>query len=467
MEMNYGAVKRAQKQFGPEAVQKLQRFISAPKLLALTELLRLRHFNRDTLRLLRDLDKHLKRLNTEERDSHDGQIQEGVTDEELESIRSEADLFILNNKRSTTQIQPWLVNFTRLLRDCQLQQGLESRVDELLRKDQWAHMESEIVATAQRKFDELSNSFTDITKLRRALNKFSKGADKDLNIRGEILTAFEPFHDELRRRVLSGVISVVDTRCRSTLRDAICDALCGENRVFTSSANATPSRKRTWITKRISDEWESTGIVRDTIESNIASLDDMKREVDMLLRRHFSRVVGEKLRPTLTVAGLVNVFKDIIRDWVKFGPVLSCLRVKFRDSIPSICNAVATGILRKPHPVKDALAYFKKDRQNQCIVRVSLQMSKVPSQKMKQALEEMWDNLSTEDREIYEKKAERHRDTQRRAPALRKDPALYEFVLGFCSTISDRHGTRSIRRLHGCHSCRIYAKFDAHSLVCR
>jgi hypothetical protein len=152
MEMNYGAVKRAQDKFGPETVQKLIRFISAPKLLALTELLWLRHFNRDTLCLLRDLGKHLKRLSTDERDNHDGQIQEGVTDEELE-IHSEADFFILNNKRSTTQIQPWLDNFIRLLRDCELQQSLENRVNELL------HKESEIAATAQRKFDELSNSF--------------------------------------------------------------------------------------------------------------------------------------------------------------------------------------------------------------------------------------------------------------------------------------------------------------------
>jgi hypothetical protein len=81
-----------------------------------------------------------------------------------------------------------------------------------------------------------------------------------------------------------------------TLRDAICDALCGGNRVLTRSANASPSRKRTWIKKRISEEWENTCIVRDTVESNIASLDDMKREVDKLLRRYFSRV-GEKLRP--------------------------------------------------------------------------------------------------------------------------------------------------------------------------
>jgi hypothetical protein len=228
MEMNYGAVKRAQDKFGSESVQKLQSFISAPKLLALTELLRLRHLHRDTLRLLRDLHKYMKRLSTEEPDNHDGQIQEGVTGEELESIRSKVNSFIRNNKRSTTQIQPWLVNFIRELSKCQLQQGLENRVDELLHKDQWAHMESEIAATAQRKFDELSKSFTDITKLKRALNEHSKGADKDLNIRGEILMAFEPFHDEL----LNGIMSVVDTRCGSKLKDAMSDVLAGKPRFY-------------------------------------------------------------------------------------------------------------------------------------------------------------------------------------------------------------------------------------------
>jgi hypothetical protein len=194
----------------------------------------------------------------------------------------------------------------------------------------------------------------------------------------------------------------------------------------------------------------------------------VKREVDKLLRRHFSGVVGDKLKPkNLNVAELVNVFKEIIPDWVKFEPVLSCLRDKFRGSIASICNAVATGIPRKPRPVRDALAHFKNDIQNKRIVRKRLDKDRVPVREMEHALEEMWDDLCTEDREKYVKKAEKDSNRQRKDPALRKDPVLYEFVLGFCSTISDRHGTRSIRRLHGCYSCRVYANFDAHSLVCR
>jgi hypothetical protein len=194
----------------------------------------------------------------------------------------------------------------------------------------------------------------------------------------------------------------------------------------------------------------------------------MKREVDKLLRRHFSEVVGDKLKQrTLVLAELVNVFKKIIPDWVKFEHVLPCLRHKFRGSIPSICKAVTNGIPRKPHPVRDPLAHFKNDRQNQRIVRKNLNMIRVPSRKMTQQLEEMWGNLSTEHRAKYDKKAERDIERQQRDEALRKDPALHEFVLGFCSTISDRHGKCSICRLHGCYSCRVYANFDAHSLVCR
>jgi hypothetical protein len=70
-------------------------------------------------------------------------------------------------------------------------------------------MDSQTVATVQRKFDELSESFTEVTKLKRTLNGRSKGADKDLDIRGRILAAFEPFHAELREQALDGVMFVV------------------------------------------------------------------------------------------------------------------------------------------------------------------------------------------------------------------------------------------------------------------
>jgi hypothetical protein len=87
---------------------------------------------------------------------------------------------------------------------------------------------------------------------------------------------------------------------------------------------------------------------------------------------------------------------------------------------------------------------------------------------MEATLKEMWDKLSTKDREKYDSKAEKDRKRQmNQKPVLIKGPALYEFVLGFCARISDRHGKRSIRRLHGCCSCRIYANFDAHLLFCR
>jgi hypothetical protein len=441
MEMNYGAVKRAQQQFESEQVQKLKSFIAAPKLLALNELLRLRRFNSDILRLLHHLGEWKKHLSTEEPGNHDSHIQEGVTDEELKHICRKAKSFIDANKPTKTQEQK---NFIRSLHDSTLRQGLENRIDELLHKDEWAYMDLQIMDTVQRKFDELSESFTDVTKLKRALNGRSKGADKDLDIRGGILAALKPFHAELRKRVLDGVMSVVEARCRSKLIHAISDILCGKDRVSTLSADATTSRERQWIGQRISEYWESTDIIRGTVESSIASLDDMKDQVDNLLKCRFSAAVGDNLRPRrMTVTMLVSIFKTVIRDWVKFEKVLSCLRDQINSSIESILDAVANGIPRKTRPVRDALSHFKNDRENRSIVRKILHKSKVPYQEMEAALTEMWDNLSLKDRGMYDSRAERGRRRQLYPmPVLIKDPALYEFVLGFCARISDRHGKR-------------------------
>jgi hypothetical protein len=115
MEMNYGAVKRAQQQFESEQVQKLKNFIAAPKLLALNELLGLRRFNGDILCLLRHLGKWKKHFSTEEHDNRDSHIQEGVTDEELEGICCKAKSFIEANKPSTTQAQVKLHSFAARL----------------------------------------------------------------------------------------------------------------------------------------------------------------------------------------------------------------------------------------------------------------------------------------------------------------------------------------------------------------